>query len=198
MKTSTSITKIAPALLAAQKSLQAAIKDSSNPHFKSMFADLTSIIEVAQPALNEQGIAFLQPVSYKEGRVVVETVLLHESGEWLSEELEIPLAKMDAQGVGSCVTYGRRYGLQAFVGIKAVDDDGNAASEPQKPQVSRFQQQARASLATFRPGVDFDPAEFDESQEELLWKPMKIHSGIRESGRIPMQTWFPSRRFRRM
>lgn len=140
MNTSESILKIAPALLKAQRSMQAALKQASNPHFGSKFADLTSVIEVAQPALNDNGIVFLQPLSFHENRVCVTTILMHESGEWISDVLEVPLSKQDAQGLGSATTYGRRYGLQAFIGIKAVDDDGNAASEPvqQKAEIKKF------------------------------------------------------------
>lgn len=140
MNQSESILKIAPALLKAQRSMQAALKQASNPHFGSKFADLTSVIEVAQPALNDNGIVFLQPLSFHENRVCVTTILMHESGEWISDVLEVPLSKQDAQGLGSATTYGRRYGLQAFIGIKAVDDDGNAASEPaqQKAEIKKF------------------------------------------------------------
>lgn len=140
MNQSESITKIAPALLEAQRSLQAALKTSTNPHFNSKFADLTSVIEVAQPALNDNGIVFLQPLSFHENRVCITTVLLHESGEWLSDTLEVPLVKMDAQAVGSATTYGKRYSLQAFLGIRSEDDDGQSASEPvqQKAEIKKF------------------------------------------------------------
>jgi len=140
MNTSESILKIAPALLKAQKGLQAALKSSTNPHFNSKFADLKSVIEVAQPALNDNGIAFLQPLSFNEHRVCITTVLLHESGEWLSDTLEVPLVKMDAQAVGSATTYGKRYSLQAFLGIRSEDDDGQSASEPvqQKAEIKKF------------------------------------------------------------
>jgi len=140
MNTSESILKIAPALLKAQKGLQAALKTSTNPHFNSKFADLKSVIEVAQPALNDNGIAFLQPLSFNENRVCITTVLLHESGEWLSDTLEVPLVKMDAQAVGSATTYGKRYSLQAFLGIRSEDDDGQSASEPvqQKAEIKKF------------------------------------------------------------
>lgn len=140
MNTSESILKIAPALLEAQRSLQAALKTSTNPHFNSRFADLTSVIEVAQPALNDHGIVFLQPLSFNENRVCITTVLLHESGEWLSDTLEVPLVKMDAQAVGSATTYGKRYSLQAFLGIRSEDDDGQSASDPvaQKAEIKKF------------------------------------------------------------
>jgi hypothetical protein len=128
MKTSDSIKELAPALVKAQADIKAAIKDATNPHFKSRYADLSSVIDACKPALNNRGIAFLQAVrSDERAGVVVETILLHTSGEWISEDLFLPVSKNDAQGVGSAITYGRRYGLQSMVGIPAEDDDGNAA-----------------------------------------------------------------------
>jgi len=129
MKHSDSIKEIASALAKAQTSIKAAIKDANNPFFKSKYADLASVIEAVRIPLNAQGISFLQPVSSAEHGVSVETVLVHESGEWLSETLVMPVSKDDAQGVGSAITYGRRYGLQSMCGVPSEDDDGNAASK---------------------------------------------------------------------
>lgn len=129
MKASASITTIAAVLPKVQAEVKGAVKDATNPHFKSRYADLTSVIDACKAALNKHGITFLQPVRTGEAGVIVETVLLHTSGEWISEELELPVSKNDAQGVGSAITYGRRYGLQSMVGIPAEDDDGNAASK---------------------------------------------------------------------
>lgn len=136
MKTSESIKEISPALCKAQAEIKTAVKDATNPHFKSKYADLASVIEACKGALNKHGITLLQPVrSFFQGEgaeliVIVETRLVHTSGEWLGDELGIPAPKRDAQGFGSAVTYGRRYGLQSLVGIPAEDDDGNAASKP--------------------------------------------------------------------
>lgn len=192
MNTSESVIQIAPALLKAQKSLQVAIKDSKNPHFGSSFADLTSVIEVAQPALNDADIVFLQPPSFREGRVVVTTILMHSSGEWISEDIEIPLVKQDAQAVGSCVSYGRRYGLQSFLGIRAEDDDGNKASEAKTTQQetrrapSQLTQQLRASVDANPEAEDPDdidaflgerPPVYDFEQPPAVVVPIKRQSG---------------------
>lgn len=128
MNKSDTITTIAPALLAAQKAIKAALKDSTNPHFKSKYADLSSVIDAVKNALNEQGITFLQGVQHADNGVAVETMLLHKSGEWISSTLDVPASKQDAQGYGSAITYGRRYGLQSMCGVPAEDDDGNAAT----------------------------------------------------------------------
>lgn len=126
---SDSIGKIAPALLKAQKNMGNASKDAKNPFFKSNYANLNSVREVAHPALNDQGITVLQPTVNKDGRNYVETLLLHESGEFVGSETEIVCSKMnDAQSQGSAISYARRYGLQALMSIGAEDDDGNKSS----------------------------------------------------------------------
>jgi hypothetical protein len=125
---SDSITTIAPALHKAQGQIKAALKDSTNPHFKSKYADLSSVIEAVKPALQLNGITFLQGVHDAVDGVAVETMLLHTSGEWISSVMRIPAVKQDAQGYGSAITYGRRYGLQSMCGVPAEDDDGNAAT----------------------------------------------------------------------
>lgn len=128
MQKSESIKEIAVALVKAQAGIKAAIKDATNPHFKSKYADLGSVVEAVKAPLLKEGITFLQGVEDAENGVAVETMLLHTSGEWLSSTVKIPATKQDAQGYGSAITYGRRYGLQAMCGVPAEDDDGNAAT----------------------------------------------------------------------
>lgn len=131
---SSSITKISPALLKAQKSMGDAKKDAKNPFFKSSYADLNSIREAAIPVLNEQGITVLQPMITQEGKPFVRTLLLHESGEWLASDTEIVQAKAnDPQAHGSGISYARRYGLQSLLNVGAVDDDGEGAMARTKP-----------------------------------------------------------------
>lgn len=129
MNKSEQISELAVALVAAQKEIKAAIKDASNPFFKSRYADLASVIEAVRMPLNKAGITFLQPVSAAEHGVSVDTILLHTSGQWISETLVMPVTKDDAQGVGSAITYARRYGLQSMCGVPTEDDDGNAATK---------------------------------------------------------------------
>lgn len=133
-KTST----IAVALLAAQSEMGNAKKGSDNPYFKSKYADLNAIREVAIPVLNRHGIVVLQPTVHIDGRNFVKTLLLHESGESLESFTEILFSKPnDAQSQGSGITYARRYGLQSFVNIGADDDDGNQASTPAPAPVDK-------------------------------------------------------------
>jgi hypothetical protein len=81
-----------------------------------------------KPALQANGITFMQGVHDAVDGVAVETMLLHISGEWMSSTMRVPAVKQDAQGYGSAITYGRRYGLQSMCGVPAEDDDGNAAT----------------------------------------------------------------------
>ena len=131
MRTSESVAKIAPALLAAQKAITFAAKDSLNPHFKSKYADLPCVIDAVKPALNEAGIVFIQSASPSEpGYLAMTTRLMHQSGEWIEDTATLPLPKADPQGYGSASTYARRYGLAAICGLYQDDDDGNAAQKP--------------------------------------------------------------------
>jgi len=110
-----------------------ASKDSTNPFHKSKYADLTSVREACVPALNEYGIAVLQPIVQIDGKNFVKTLLLHQSGESIESFTEIVYGKQnDAQAQGSGITYARRYGLQSLVALGAEDDDGNKATDKSK------------------------------------------------------------------
>ena len=118
---------IAAALSAAQAEMGSAPKSANNPHFKSKYADLDSVMDACRPALNRHGIAVIQPPIDDESGRYVETRLLHSSGESLSCRVPLIVQKNDMQGYGSAVTYARRYGLMCMAGIAPDDDDGNAA-----------------------------------------------------------------------
>ena len=125
-----SFSKVAAALVKAQREFGPALKSSSNPHFKSRYADLAACVEAVIEGLNNNGIALMQRVSSYDSGVVVETVFVHESGEVINcGQLQVPATKQDAQGYGSALTYARRYSLMAACGIAPEDDDGNAASK---------------------------------------------------------------------
>ena len=129
--------KVASALVKAQKEFGPALKSSSNPHFKSRYADLAACVEAVVESLNNNGIALTQRVSPSDNGVIVETVFIHESGEIINcGQLHVPASKHDAQGYGSALTYARRYSLMAACGIAPEDDDGNAASKrPTAPAI---------------------------------------------------------------
>jgi len=128
MNKSDTIVKIVGALLRAQSKMGNAAKDAKNPFFKSKYADLNSVREVAHPALNSEGVLILQPTINVDGKNFVETTLAHESGEWVSSLTEIICAKQnDPQAYGSAISYSRRYGLQSFLSIGAEDSDAEGA-----------------------------------------------------------------------
>lgn len=130
---SESIAKLAEAIAKAQQQLKPVKKECDNPFFKSKYADLASVWEALKP-YHEHGIAITQIplISDKPGHVAIRTQLAHVSGEWMYGDLELPLAKHDPQGVGSAITYARRYALGCMTGVVTEeDDDGNAASQPQ-------------------------------------------------------------------
>ena len=120
---------IAAALAKAQAEMGKAIKESANPAFRSKYADLGNVMDACLPALNKHNIAVIQPiVSDMDGRFV-KTILIHESGETLECAVPLIVGKNDMQGLGSAITYGRRYGLMSMAGIAPEDDDGNAAAK---------------------------------------------------------------------
>jgi hypothetical protein len=133
MKTSDSISNIAAALLKAQQEITFAAKDSKNPAFKSTYANLESVIEAVKGPLNSHGIVFMQTFSPSApGFLALSTRLLHTSGEWIEDEMTVPLQKNDAQGYGSAATYSRRYALAAITGLYQADDDGQEAAKPRQ------------------------------------------------------------------
>ena len=127
---------IAAALAAAQSEMGKALKSANNPHFRSKYADLASVMDACMPALTSHGIAVIQPTTDDDNGRFVETVLIHgETGETLKCRVPLIVSKDDMQGYGSAVTYARRYGLMSMAGIAPEDDDGNAAAKaPPKVQ----------------------------------------------------------------
>lgn len=128
------IDKIAPALVSAQQALRAVAKTATNPHFKSAYVPLEEVMAAAKDALHGQSIAILQGTEDEDAAGFnLVTTLLHSSGQWISGRVRMPLDKATPQAAGSAITYGRRYGLSALLGIVAdEDDDGHAASQPRK------------------------------------------------------------------
>ena len=121
---------IASALVKAQREFGPALKSSTNPHFRSKYADLSACIEAVITALNNNGIYLMQLTDEHDGGVKVSTTFIHESGEQLSAgSLFMPAIKHDAQGYGSALSYARRYSLMAACSLATEDDDGNQATK---------------------------------------------------------------------
>jgi len=130
------------ALAKAQAEIDPAIKRARNPHFKSRYADLTSVLDAILPSLNKYELALLQLVGEtNDGAVTLTTVLTHSSGAMISALASCPLGRGGGpQGAGSGLSYLRRYAAQALIGLPTIDDDGNAAQRPvtapSKPQTA--------------------------------------------------------------
>lgn len=151
MERSEKFEQLPKALVAAQKLIGGAAKGAVNPFFRSKYADLGAVMEACKEALNSNGVAVLQPVGRDVNGQYVETILLHESGEWMSDKMTIrfpdrmvspdtkksetftPYLAPDPQAQGSAITYARRYALQSLLFIPAEDDDGNKASARATP-----------------------------------------------------------------
>ena len=130
------IGELAAALSKVQGSIEAATKGTENTFFKSKYADLRAVWEVCRKPLAGNGLSVTQaPITHIDNGTVfvgVETQIMHTSGQWQRSTLLLKPAKIDPQGMGSAITYARRYALAAVIGIYQEDDDGNAASQPEK------------------------------------------------------------------
>lgn len=157
IETSPDIIKLTSALVKAQGEMGAVAKDAANEGFKrggkaTSYATLESVIDTAKPALQANGLAFIQaPGAVIDGALEMTTMIVHgESGQWMRFTLHVPLQQKTAQGVGSAITYARRYSLMSALGLPAEDDDGNEASKPvpkQEPKPAQ-KQQAKAQEPT--------------------------------------------------
>lgn len=138
MNRSDSITALAAALTKFQLEVTNPKNTASNPMFKSKYAPLSEVINTVKPILGKYGLSFIQSTGSSEESIVITTMVIHKSGEWIeSEPLTLPAYQLksggvkdfNAQGAGSAITYGRRYSLSAILGISSEDDDdGNGAS----------------------------------------------------------------------
>jgi hypothetical protein len=176
MKTSEQISNIASALVKAQQAITFASKDAINPHLKSKYADLPSVIDAVKVALNSNGISFLQSAgAMVDMHMTLTTRLMHSSGEWLEDTISMPMVKQDPQSYGSALTYARRYSLAAITGLYQDDDDGYAASNhakasAPKPKLKSMQRAAAAirdkthTIEQFRAEYDLTP----EQDAELV------------------------------
>lgn len=167
------------ALVKAQKAFGPALKSSTNPHFKSRYADLAACVEAVIEGLNANGIMLMQPCHECDSGVTVETLFVHESGESFSAgKLHVPASKQDPQGYGSALTYARRYSLMAACGIAPEDDDGNASSsnKPSQSIINALNKCASEDeLRTIWSGIN--PAErrmYEEAKNDAKAKFMKV------------------------
>ena len=180
MNRSESIKSLAVAHNKAQAEMSGAVKDSNNPFFKSKYADLSSVVKAVKEPFANNGLSYVQFPIEKDGRIGVETILMHSSGEWLSNEFTVQLSKQDAQGAGSAITYCRRYALQAIAGIPSEDDDGNAASpannaqDDNKPWYNAFDDEKEFMRQRLQQG------ETNQGLIDFLSQSFKINKEVRQ------------------
>ena len=141
MRRSDAINELATALSKAQAKIRPATKDAMNPAFKSKYADLASVVDAYREPLAEFGLSLSQHPSSEGQRVIITTLLMHTSGQWLESDLAITAQQATPQSIGSAITYGRRYSAMSITGMASDDDDGNEADgrHPQKAQQPRQQ-----------------------------------------------------------
>jgi len=181
MLKSESIAALAKAIALSQLHVENALKSSTNPHFKSKYADLAEILNTVRPVFSANGIAIVQTPTFESGVASVETMLCHESGEFISSVCSSPVSKQDAQGIGSAITYLRRYSLAAMCGIAQEDDDGQQAVAPPLRQA---QPERKLSNAEREMGVKDMRAAVDENALKQVWADyhaMAKNIGDRES-----------------
>lgn len=148
MTKSESIKNLAIALNKAQAAMSGAKKSAANPFFKSKYANLEEVIACIKEPFADNGLSFMQFPITLDDRAGVETIVMHESGEWISGSFMLKPTKLDPQGQGSSFSYAKRYALQSILGIPSEDDDGNAASQAPKPVVSLLKPKGAIALLT--------------------------------------------------
>lgn len=121
------INELIEALSKAQGEIVGAVKDSKNPFFKSSYADLASVMEAIRVPFSMNGLAYVQTTEADDTGVAVTTTLAHKSGQWMRGKLRMMPKDATPQGIGSCITYARRYALAAIAGVAQIDDDAEGA-----------------------------------------------------------------------
>jgi hypothetical protein len=137
------LNELAAGLVAAQGEFAAIPKTADNPFFKSKYAPLEAVVEVTQPILTKHGLAVAQFPTVLDGEPALKTILLHSSGQSISDTMLLCAAKRDPQGQGAAITYARRFAFMSVLGLVAdVDDDGNTASRSKKLEANPTPKQA--------------------------------------------------------
>jgi hypothetical protein len=146
VKQTIEINELAAALAKAQASIKGAVKDSANPFFKSKYADLASVWDACRKPLTDNGLSVVQFPRLANGMVEVTTMLMHSSGQFLSDDLNAEPKDTSPQGIGSTITYLRRYALAAVAGVAPEEDDGEAAQGRTAPAYGAYPQRQAPPL----------------------------------------------------
>lgn len=158
------IKDLAAALAKAQGEMKGAVKDAKNPFYKSTYANLESVWHAIGNPISKNGLSIIQTTAETDKGTVLETTLLHLSGQWVSGSILVKPVKNDPPGLGSALTYYRRYALAAIAGVYSEDDDGNMASG--KKEISKGGSPAEAFVGI--PDEELPP--FDNFPDEVNLK----------------------------
>ena len=173
MRTSETLTAIGAAISKAQAEMTGAKKGSDNSFFKSRYADLSAVMQATKDALANHGLSIVQFPIAADGKCGVTTMLMHESGEYISQDCLLACSKQDPQAYGSAITYARRYGWQSVCGIPSEDDDGNAASggalEQAMDEIDRIKQTSSPEFVQW-------------CMDEVKKNPQRVISEIKKAG----------------
>lgn len=176
VRRSPSIAKLAAALCAAQADFKSPAKKKQNPHLKNWYADLPAVLDAVLPALNANRLCVTQFPCELDGQPALQTLLLHDSGEWVETTALLRPVKTDPQSIGSAQSYARRYALLALCGVApeddAADDDGHAASRPaREPEPAPNDDLRRRAGWAQKLAATMSPAECDRVAEEIRADP---------------------------
>lgn len=172
---SENIAELATALSRAQGKITGALKDSSNPFFKTKYADLASVWDACREQLSANGLAVVQTLSNDAENIVVITTLTHSSGQWMRGRLAVKPVKSDPQGIGSAITYARRYALAAIVGVAQIDDDAEAAMGRKQTEVAKItpdpvdSEKIFKAVVWFKEMIDADQIEEHHTKIKDAW-----------------------------
>ncbi len=176
MEQSEQINELAASLSKAQGKITGALKDSSNPFFKTKYADLASVWDACREQLSANGLAVVQTVSGEGEMLRVTTSLIHSSGQWMRDTLPLKPSKSDPQGIGSAITYARRYALAAIVGVAQIDDDAEAAMGRKQVEVAKItpdpvdQDKVFQAVVWFKEMIDADQIEANHDKVKRAWE----------------------------
>lgn len=175
MQKSENINELALALTKAQAEMGGAVTDADNPFFKSKYADLGSIIRVIKPPFAKHGLSYSQFPITSEDRIGVETVIVHESGQFMSNEFTMRVPKVDPQSAGGVISYCRRYALQAVCGVPAVDSDGEEYMQVARADKNNSRAEERKNVK--EGAIKQSNGEADKEAEDYVWPGKQKHHG---------------------
>lgn len=162
-KTSPSIANLAKALSQFQKEINNPANTAVNPFYKSKYAPLSDVLNVVRPILGKYGLSIIQPPSNDNDGVYIRTLLMHESGEWIeTEPLILKPEKNTPQGVGSAITYGRRYAISSVLGISSEEDDDGNANEKKADDKGNAKSTTPSKPTETKPDPKYNPESDDD------------------------------------